>query len=569
MTLCISIAAAGCGSGSSSSESGASAISVGAGSVGQLTEENKEAASAEDVIEAGDSGAEDSPAETGAESTFSDAAEYTYYLETERRYQWFDDENGSGFSVADLEYDLLKFEEEYDVYGEKVSSTAVPGAEKALKTINQDTLDNYDAFNEEHVPEAQEWFDGLSEEEKESSGHYEDDNYLTVVRADSRCLSVVRDHYQYMAGAHGYNRTTAYSFDASTGKRLGIADVAADTDKLADILAKVLLETHEPAEFNDVADGDEAASDLSKKIRKLMDGDEYYEGDNDLHYVTWYADNGGVGFVFNQYDLGPYAAGQFRCTLMARDYPDLFLENYIYGPESYSEEISLYEGYTVQGKELLIGEHENEYEMIETVQIHYGDDVLDLEVWGYDVKTFLMTVPDGKFLYLDVSGDNDWHNLYVIDLNGDGLEAKEMEGFGFGISPINPERVILFTRTNLMTTYGVKRSYCLDPSEGGLFKPNETYFTIIRYDANGPVFTMKNDTELNVLDDADSDAVHSETVKKGTTMEMVRTDNESVVDCRTDDGRLIRFTVDDSEWPQRIDGTYSLEDLLDGTLFAG
>lgn len=498
----------------------------------------------------------------GADHFENGTAKYTYYLRTEKNHDFLNADDGSYRTIAAVSYDVL--EAESDIETKEVPAAVV----KAVAAVNADTENISGSFFSEEGENAQEYYNSLSDDEKESFGGFADDNALLVVRADSRCFSLIRNHYRNLAGAHGYTRTTAYSFDAETGQKLTATDIVADTDSLAGILAQELLKTHVPAEFNDVSE-DNPQEELTARIQALMDGDDSYDGDNDLHYVTWYVDQGGISFVFNQYDLGPYAAGQFKCTLKAVDYPELLKTEFLYGPENYGQELSLASEYEVDGEMLEIYAETAEYRMVERVHVTLGEKEDDFEVWGYNIRPFLMTVSAGKYLYIDMTTDNDWHVIYSYDLGAGELEAKEMNGLGFRDIPTDPDNMILSTRVSLMSSLPSIRSYSLSPAQDGFPEPNEDYFTVIGFESGIPVFTLKQDAELNILDDPESSSTHKETVTKGTTMQMIRTDNESVADCLTSDGRYIRFTVDESDWPQKIDGLYDLEDLLDGVIFVG
>ncbi len=50
---------------------------------------------------------------------------------------------------------------------------------------------------------------------------------------------------------------------------------------------------------------------------------------------------------------------------------------------------------------------------------------------------------------------------------------------------------------------------------------------------------------------------------------MIRTDNKTTADCLTTDGDLIRLTVDQNAYPQKINGKYTEDELLEGAMFAG
>lgn len=48
----------------------------------------------------------------------------------------------------------------------------------------------------------------------------------------------------------------------------------------------------------------------------------------------------------------------------------------------------------------------------------------------------------------------------------------------------------------------------------------------------------------------------------------IRTDNSTFVDCRLDDGRLVRLKFSQTDYPSQIDGV-NVEDLFEGLVYAG
>ena len=59
-----------------------------------------------------------------------------------------------------------------------------------------------------------------------------------------------------------------------------------------------------------------------------------------------------------------------------------------------------------------------------------------------------------------------------------------------------------------------------------------------------------------------------ETLPSGSLILPVRTDMKTYIDCRLDDGKLIRLKYDSIDYPAKINGE-SVEDLFDGLTYAG
>ena len=61
--------------------------------------------------------------------------------------------------------------------------------------------------------------------------------------------------------------------------------------------------------------------------------------------------------------------------------------------------------------------------------------------------------------------------------------------------------------------------------------------------------------------------MRTEILKEGTKVETFRTDNESFVDVKLEDGRIGRFQMT-FEYPMTIDGM-DVEEIFDGIMYAG
>jgi hypothetical protein len=68
--------------------------------------------------------------------------------------------------------------------------------------------------------------------------------------------------------------------------------------------------------------------------------------------------------------------------------------------------------------------------------------------------------------------------------------------------------------------------------------------------------------------DAEGNVIGKTTIPKGTIYYMYRSDGETYVDCKTEDGTYVRIVVDHSDYPYLVNGI-NLEDAFDGIMFAG
>jgi hypothetical protein len=534
--LLVLLTAASCGSAGGVHEADSAAVSE--------TEDRGEQDSGQ---EKSDGSSEASEAAESSEEN-SGAIDYSFRLSSQRVVDSAYSEDGNHHLLVKSEYDLLSAAEEDENSGD---TGIVRGI---LDQINQDTQDQTGSFVSENKGTAQEQYESQG---GEYFGNYENDNDLTVERADSRVLSVVRENYVYTGGAHGYSATTAYSYDAETGERLKLADVLTSTENIVKILSDELVKQNASEKF------DFGTDELEQNVQKLMDGDEYYNGDNDTHYVTWYVGDDGVHFVINAYDLASYAAGKFYAVLRKEEYPDLLVGRYTDGPENSISRIAAYETEEIDGKNLSVL-YDDDGSEVNSATVNYGEASAKVDVYG-EVQQYLVRTGGRKFLYLNVKTSNDWQSLSIVDLDSPNLAITGFaEGFYDSI-PINPDDMILSTRTNLMSTAQISRSY--RAGENGIPEPNEPMYKVTVYPEIW--LTLTQEARFDVLESPEAEATVGKTFSKGTRFRLWRTDNEKIMDCEAEDGSYVRFTVDQDQYPQKINGKYDLEQLFSGTFFAG
>lgn len=104
----------------------------------------------------------------------------------------------------------------------------------------------------------------------------------------------------YLGGAHGSHVVNYYNFDKESGKLLSIRDVI-PADKEQQALKQMEKQLCEDWEATDIAD-------LQEKTGITMLGDLYLTNNFLLR-------NDSILFLFNQYEIAPYAAGLISVTI--------------------------------------------------------------------------------------------------------------------------------------------------------------------------------------------------------------------------------------------------------------
>ena len=156
-----------------------------------------------------------------------------------------------------------------------------------------------------------------------TDGFYSYSNYqqLGVARHDEAVVSLISLSSLYSGGSHPNSVQTAYNLDIENQRLLHLEDV--------------ILE--------------EAAPELAKRVRARVDekftmidgGNGLFEDygdiiDNSMVYGNmtpyWYMNNEGLVIFYNQYELGPYAAGIIKAELPYADLEGILLEEYFPAP---------------------------------------------------------------------------------------------------------------------------------------------------------------------------------------------------------------------------------------------
>ncbi|MCR4648001.1 MAG: RsiV family protein [Lachnospiraceae bacterium] len=115
-----------------------------------------------------------------------------------------------------------------------------------------------------------------------------------VVRADSNVFSILRYRNDYWGGAHDGMAFSGINFDSATGEDIGFDDMFVNTNGLENVIADYLYANYDPDYFF-AQNREELAAD----VKKVIDNRE-------LVFTISYE---GIVLYFNNYVLAPYVAG--------------------------------------------------------------------------------------------------------------------------------------------------------------------------------------------------------------------------------------------------------------------
>ncbi len=139
-------------------------------------------------------------------------------------------------------------------------------------------------------------------------------NITTVPQNDGRIYSCVIEEYSYMGGAHGVQNFQCRSYDLAYGNRLTERDLFSDgyEQPLTDLLIKHI---------------EQAAQEAGHSIADYWTDDIAPNGNFTVH------DNG-LRYVFNPYEIAPYAIGETVVDLPFEELQGLLKDdnpaNYLY-----------------------------------------------------------------------------------------------------------------------------------------------------------------------------------------------------------------------------------------------
>jgi|GEM_PF-1029140 len=446
--------------------------------------------------------------------------------------------------------------------------------QSALDTVNKKLKKNSEDFNSQNSNVSD-----VKQQMGENFQPYTNSDTLGIVRVDERALVISRNSYQDTDGAHGYGATFMYSFNGTSGKALTLADVLKDTD--AQDVTDAILKAIDSQVGSDQKGGifEDTLEQTVLDMVSCTAGVTGAESSNvQAAPLVWYPGDDGVHVIFNQYDIAAYAAGQIEVTLKPADFPDLVKSSWFSGDgssDNADEVLEILPAQTeVDGRPLSISENYDADAMtISSLTVQYAGRSKTYDTYSYGNTYYYVRVDGHPYLYINGRMDDDYQELDVIDLDDDAMPLQQTDCGLYGNVLTDPGCMYLESRTNLMSTMMTVRAY--SASENGVPEAKSQYYLALPSD--NIKFTLKQYAKLNVLDASGSKGTSAlgsnqtvmEQFKKGTTMVPYRTDGDHIMDCITSDGRYVRFQVDTQSVPQVLDGTYKLDELLDGTLFVG
>ncbi len=389
---------------------------------------------------------------------------------------------------------------------------------------------------------------------------YQDNVYYNVRRADTRVLSILEERTSYSGGDHGDQVWKSINLDPATGAEIELNAVFKDMTALKALLAEKLRAAYPEAQFFEKED-----------ILKDIGG----EGQSPF---TWTMESQGVTFWFSPMEIAPYADGTLKVTLLFSENEDLFADTWKEVPAGYT--MMLAEN---QPEILDIGQDgradtvtfsvDGAMESEEmTITVRKNDREVSYKERYYEWNGILMHTIDGRdYILVEGVGDNDLRTISVIDLNGEEPSIASTKDAAFGGRsipgdytyyqqiPENPENFTICERINLLSSYSGSKDAWL---ENGVITSDQKDYYIV--DNIG--MTSKEEIRGDLVDLYTGKVIAAGAViPKGSVFTFYRTDGQSYVDFKLEDGRVIRLIATDYN---KVEDR-NVEELFDGVRFAG
>lgn len=145
------------------------------------------------------------------------------------------------------------------------------------------------------------------EDEKGGTSPYQRSSYLDILYQDPKILSLEFSVFEYLGGAHGHSHLTYYAYDVEHSRRLGLTEVL-DTLHYGEAVSRLL-----EAQYR-------KDNGLNLGVKLSEAGEDPLLTDSIPLTTNFYLTAKGIGFLYNEYEIGDYALGPVAIFL---SYPDL------------------------------------------------------------------------------------------------------------------------------------------------------------------------------------------------------------------------------------------------------
>ncbi len=392
----------------------------------------------------------------------------------------------------------------------------------------------------------------------------EGDRQIFLQRADSAIVSWLEEEYVFSGGVHPDYFYKAINLNPESGEIVALNDVITDITLLPALLEERITSKYSYVTFGDLQ--------------------EIFNSYSDKDYC-WTLDYQGITFWFSPYEIAPYSVGLLSTKILFDENDELFAEKFKSAlPDTYAVALPIGNalGQEIEfdleddGKSdvIYVGQtpdHTGSYYMFKAVV--NGAEYLDEINYAYGFDAYLVHKDSKNYIYTVSYSDGAYNMFHALDISGDGIrQIAEMSGTQFDSDLVeeepetyvvykpffnNPDSFKLSTAIELLGNRDAIASY--KTGDDGIPVMTDVFFDIETDYSQ----TTKIPLEVLILPDE-----KQEELPAGTELWGLRTDGKSYIDMKAADGREVRFDIDISGWPKKINGIPE-EECFDNIMYAG
>ena len=420
-------------------------------------------------------------------------------------------------------------------------------------------------------------------------GPYTSTNTVSIARSDEKYLSICDFGEDFSGGAHGSYGMGTVTYDVNTGAVITIDQVVNIPEEQLNsiIIDKIQSASTENDQFWDLGET-LAHYRYNPDTAKGADNMENYE-----YAYTWYLGYDGVHFYFGPYEIGPYSNGDTDICIGYDEVDGAINEEFLpNASKGYITAVSLPQWSKESDSGLdnsplhLVYEKEDpdsddsDYFTCRTLTLKEKDKSATAEVYfdyNYTVNpinSYYVNTADGReYIYVSVLSYNDYTELMVFDISDDDIKLVGQDTFHYvyvdsdtdfagELVWADPDRMCFGQVGNMLGTYTCYANYSVGADGMPVLADEEYTVSWCSED-----ISLAKELTVPIIDN-DGNEQSKETLPVGTHITAVKTDNNTYMDCKLDDGRMIRLNYSNSDYPAEIDGI-KVDELFEGLTYAG
>ncbi len=299
------------------------------------------------------------------------------------------------------------------------SSINLPENERSaypnLDTAIHEDLDNYIY---QHSQDALEHIETAYRPELQNEPYFEGlkvEIQAQPYRADENFFSVrVNRNYDYHEGQHGDYISEGFTYSTQTGNVLAPADIFTEKGAMLEALKKELLKKADADYF-----------DLDADLNMYSFETSYLSETIAFNILVTYD---GIIFIFNPYEIAPYASGQIEVMLPYTEYADIIKPEIRKVPSSYVTPLKPNVATSAGNSRITLNPEYSQYDFIEKIGLDVDGTVTTFDTRTYHIDAYIAKEGDATYVYAFEDSDDDvtfYQKFAVKDGKAEEVENKE------------------------------------------------------------------------------------------------------------------------------------------------